>query len=349
MFAQSPVGLRTGITAAIAAIVAMSAAINVLSLGGAIYMLQVYDRVLSSQSVPTLAVLSILLATAYIGLGLLDALRAQLMSRIGARLDAQLATRAFETLLVPGVRDGRRGADNQSLRDLEVVRAFLLGAAPMALFDLPWVPLLVIFIAVLDPTLGWVTIAAIVLVVMVGRLAQRTASHFETASAEAIRRRRWLADAAANSSDLVRTMGIGEALSQRRRRDDEAGSRSNSTRLRSHGLGQRPREGPPPRNPLRADRHRRLRHPPRRPDARRRHRRNDRCGTGARTRRTRDRPRTRHRQCLGGVATVERAAQSGAAIEADSRIGRLRSLDPGLVLRDPRPIAADIARHLFRP
>lgn len=217
---------RADISMTVTTIIAMSAVINVLSLGGAIYMLQVYDRVLSSQSVPTLVVLSVLLATAYLGLGLLDALRAQLMSRLGSRLDAQLAVRAFSAVLESAPSGGRRSINNQHLRDLEVLRGFLLGAAPHALIDLPWTPLFLLFVAALDPILGGVTLAAIVLVFVVGRLAQSAANRFENETSEALRNRRMLADAAANCSDLVQTTGLGPALAERHQRSELVWARS---------------------------------------------------------------------------------------------------------------------------
>lgn len=216
MSASTQSGTRFGVTVAVVAIAAMSAAINLLSLGGAIYMLQVYDRVMSSQSIPTLVVLSGLLVTAYIGLGLLEALRTQIILRIGARIDAKLVARAFDAVLTPKSPGGHAPATNQPLRDLESLRALYQGSAPTALLDLPWVPLFLIFVAVLDVTLGWVTFAALLLVFAVGRIAQRAARKFETEASDAIRYRRMLAEAAGNCADIVQTMGLAPALSERR-------------------------------------------------------------------------------------------------------------------------------------
>lgn len=226
MSASAPCGYRTGIPIAVIAIIVMSAVINVLSLGGALYMLQVYDRVLSSQSIPTLVVLSGILATAYICLGLLDALRAQLMARVAARLDAQLAARAFGTLLHFSTSGSRRRIDNQPLRDLETLRAFLLGAAPHALIDLPWLPLFLFFVVALDPLLGGVTITALVLIALVGRSAQHAVGRLEREAAEALRNRRMLAEAAAGCPELVQSMGLGAALAERRHQRELISSRS---------------------------------------------------------------------------------------------------------------------------
>lgn len=113
---------------------------NILMLTGAIFMMEIYDRVLPSRSTPTLIALCIIAAALFIALGILDTIRSRIMVRIGASLDDALSTRVYETLIRVPLRAGSRSDALQPLRDLDNIRSFLSGMGPIALFDLPWIP-----------------------------------------------------------------------------------------------------------------------------------------------------------------------------------------------------------------
>src|SRR5262245_10757083 len=95
--------------------------INVLMLAGPLYMLQVYDRVLTSQSIPTLVALTVLLVVLYVALGLLEGVRSQVLNRVAGRLDRILGPATLETISRCRLETGRDVAD-EPLRDLAVVR-----------------------------------------------------------------------------------------------------------------------------------------------------------------------------------------------------------------------------------
>src|SRR3979411_2844785 len=118
----------------------MSCMINLLYLTGSIFMLEIYDRVLPSRSVPTLVALIILAGGLYIAQGILDLIRGRILVRIGTSLDEALSGRVFETVVrLPLIAGGRREG-LQPLRDLDNVRSFLSSLGPSAFFDLPWLP-----------------------------------------------------------------------------------------------------------------------------------------------------------------------------------------------------------------
>lgn len=125
---------------AFVSVAAFSGMSNVLMLTGAIFMMEIYDRVLPSRSVPTLVALCVLAGTLFIALGILDLIRGRIMVRIGASLDDALSTRVYETVVKLPLRVGSRSDALQPLRDLDNVRSFLSGMGPIALFDLPWIP-----------------------------------------------------------------------------------------------------------------------------------------------------------------------------------------------------------------
>jgi DNA-binding transcriptional regulator YiaG len=113
---------------------------NILMLTGAFFMLEIYDRVLPSRSIPTLVGLVILAGGLYTAQGLLDLIRGRILVRIGGRLDEALSGRVYETIVRLPLKVGNRNDGLQPLRDLDSVRSFLSGSGPNALFDLPWLP-----------------------------------------------------------------------------------------------------------------------------------------------------------------------------------------------------------------
>jgi ATP-binding cassette subfamily C protein len=114
--------------------------INLLYLTGSIFMLEVYDRVLPSRSVPTLVGLAILAGGLYVAQGVLDLIRGRILGRIGTALDESLNTRVFETIVRLPLMVGSRNEGLQPLRDLDNVRSFLSSMGMSAFFDLPWLP-----------------------------------------------------------------------------------------------------------------------------------------------------------------------------------------------------------------
>ncbi|MDR3660704.1 MAG: type I secretion system permease/ATPase, partial [Mycobacterium sp.] len=146
---------------------AMSCMINLLYLTGSIFMLEVYDRVLPSRSVPTLVGLIILAGGMYIAQGILDLLRGRILVRIGTALDEALSSRVFETVVRLPLTAGSRGEGLQPLRDLDNVRTFLSGMGPSALFDLPWLPLYLAICFVFHTMIGLTAlVGAIILVAL---------------------------------------------------------------------------------------------------------------------------------------------------------------------------------------
>jgi PrtD family type I secretion system ABC transporter len=118
----------------------ISCMINVLYLTGSLFMLEVYDRVLPSRSVPTLIGLAILAGGMYFFQGVLDLLRGRILGRVGTALDEAVNQRVFDTIVRLPLTVGGRHDGLQPLRDLDAVRSFLAGMGLGAFFDLPWLP-----------------------------------------------------------------------------------------------------------------------------------------------------------------------------------------------------------------
>src|SRR5215831_14962627 len=138
---------------AFAGVAVFSGVVNILMLAGPLYMLQVYDRVLTSRSVPTLIALTILLVGAYGFQALLDVIRSRVVARSAALLDRRLGGLVHDAVMQLAVR--RLPGDAQlPVRDLDQIRTFLTSAGPTAIVDLPWVPFFLIICALIHPWLG---------------------------------------------------------------------------------------------------------------------------------------------------------------------------------------------------
>jgi ABC-type protease/lipase transport system fused ATPase/permease subunit len=107
-----------------------SGVVNLLMLAGPLYMLQIYDRVLSSRSVPTLVVLSVFLVGAYAFQGALDLIRSRVVVRAAALLDQHLALTVHRAVIHLAIASRHPGEGAQPVRDLDQIRAFLTGAGP---------------------------------------------------------------------------------------------------------------------------------------------------------------------------------------------------------------------------
>ena len=136
-----------------------SGVVNLLMLAGPIYMLQVYDRVLSSRSVATLLALSALLLGALALQALLDAVRMRIVARAAASFDEHLGGVVHNAVIQLAVQSSRTNEVAQPVRDLDQVRAFLTGPGPIAILDLPWIPAFLLICFLIHP---WIGVASLI-------------------------------------------------------------------------------------------------------------------------------------------------------------------------------------------
>lgn len=130
-----------------------SAVINGLMLMPAIYMLQLYDSVLTSRNEMTLLMLTLIVIGAYIFLGALEYVRSFVLIRVGAKLDLKLNKRVYTAAFEQSLKHGESNA-GQALKDLTNIRQFMTGNALFAFFDAPWFPIYIFVIFMFHPWLG---------------------------------------------------------------------------------------------------------------------------------------------------------------------------------------------------
>src|SRR4030081_1949657 len=194
---------------------AMSCMITLLYLTGSLFMLEVYDRVLPSRSIPTLVGLIILACGLYIAQGVLDLIRGRTLGRIGTSLDEALNARVFETVVRLPLMVGGRNEGLQPLRDLDNVRSFLGGMGPGAFFDLPWLPFYLAICFAFHVLIGTTALVGAVILVsltIITEFMSRTPAR-EAMSLAA--RRNDLAASSRRNAEVLVAMGMSGRLAKR--------------------------------------------------------------------------------------------------------------------------------------
>lgn len=194
-----------------------SLGINLLYLAAPLYMLQVYDRVITSASKTTLVMLTIALLIAFVTLAGLDMVRARVLGRAGVRLDRLLGARVLAATFGQASRGD--GVGSQTLRDFDSVRLFFSGTGINALFDLPWTPVYVVVIFMLHPMLGGFALACVLVLVVTTAVAERLARKPLAGSVEAANANYRFAEMSLRNWEVVHAMGMLPGLLQRWGRD----------------------------------------------------------------------------------------------------------------------------------
>ena len=188
---------------------------NILMLSGAMFMLEIYDRVLPSRSMPTLVGLLVLVAALFAALGLLDAIRGRILVRIGGALDETLSGRVYDTLVRLPLRAGARIDGTQPLRDLDAIRSYLSGLGPVALFDLPWIPLYLAICFVFHPLIGLTALAGAIILIVLTVLTESLMRAPTKAATEAAIARNGLAEISRRNAEALIAMGMASRIAQR--------------------------------------------------------------------------------------------------------------------------------------
>jgi PrtD family type I secretion system ABC transporter len=196
-------------------VAAMSCIVNVLYLSGSFFMLEVYDRVIPSRSVPTLVGLGIILAVLYVFQAAIEIVRSRILVRVARSLDLAISPRLFEAMTFLSINKGLRLDASQPNRDFDSIKSFLVGGGPGAFFDLPWMPIYILICYLFHPALGAMALFGALLLIVLTRLtevgtrdAAKEATHHGTQRAA-------LAEASRRNAEAIRALGMRENISQR--------------------------------------------------------------------------------------------------------------------------------------
>lgn len=195
---------------ALAPVVALSVALNLLALTGSIYLMLVYDRVLLSGSLATLASIFAIVIVLYAFQSAFDTLRARLLQMVGQGFDSEIAPRLQR--LESALQVATPGASANPLRDLDQVRNFLGSAGPGAIIDLPWIVFFLLVLLLIHPALALTTLAgALVLGFVTLQNDRRMRALVKEAGALAAEHHA-AAESVRRNAGAIRGLGIGERM-----------------------------------------------------------------------------------------------------------------------------------------
>jgi ATP-binding cassette subfamily C protein len=189
--------------------------INLLYLTGSVFMLEVYDRVLPSRSVPTLVGLIILAGGLYMAQGVLDLIRGRILGRVGTSLDEALNKRVFDTVVRLPLMVGGRNEGLQPLRDLDNVRSFLGTMGPGAFFDLPWLPFYLAICFAFHWLIGVTALVGAIILVSLTVVTEFLSRQPAREAMGLAARRNDLAAASRRNAEVLVAMGMSGRLTRR--------------------------------------------------------------------------------------------------------------------------------------
>jgi ATP-binding cassette subfamily C protein/ATP-binding cassette subfamily C exporter for protease/lipase/ATP-binding cassette subfamily C protein EexD len=190
-----------------------SVAINILVLTPSLYMLQIYDRVITTGHVETLVFLTGIAAIALMVLTTLDALRSSIMVRVGCWLNDRLGP----VFLASGIRAQLQGdaAGAQPLRDLAQVQNFIASQGLTVFFDAPWVIVFVALIWILHPVLGFIALGTAVLLLLLSVANEMVTRRENVKASQSQILAMQQAEAAIRNAEVVHAMGMHPAVISR--------------------------------------------------------------------------------------------------------------------------------------
>lgn len=210
-----------------------SAGINLLYLAPSIFMMQVYDRVLSTGGMGTLALMGAVLVFALVVLSLLDWTRMRIGARIGLRLNRLLA----RTVVGLGLQGGGRGdvKRTQAARDFDTLRQVFTSPAVNALMDAPWTIVFVLVCFLIHPLIGGLTLAGGAVLVAIALRHEHVMRPVVTRTAEIAPRYYAVQESERVAAEAVRALGMRGVLTDRQleRRQDLIAEQTRATMTQS--------------------------------------------------------------------------------------------------------------------
>lgn len=178
-----------------------------MQLGPILYMLQVFDRVMTSRSEPTLYMLTLVVGIALIAMAFVDMARGRLMVMAGRKVDEILGERVLKHL-IRNASVVNRTTSLYGLKDIATLRGFLTGNNVISLFDAPWLLVFISLIFLFHPWMGGVAVCGSLLLVLLAWLNEKTNRQELDCYQDAIRRGGQFMDQGVRNADVLNSMGM---------------------------------------------------------------------------------------------------------------------------------------------
>jgi PrtD family type I secretion system ABC transporter len=191
-----------------------SCIVNILMLTGPLFMLQVYDRVLGSGSIPTLVALIAIVIALYAYYGFLEFLRARILVRIGRRVEETLRARTFDVMAEHALRK-TPGIGGQPVSDLATIRQFLSGQGPFAFLDMPWVPIYILVIFLMHWMLGVAAICAAIVIFVLALWSERATRGPMAEANAAMMKSTVMTEESRRNTEALHSLGMRGAIRQK--------------------------------------------------------------------------------------------------------------------------------------
>lgn len=188
--------------------------INLLMLAPPLYMLQVYDRVMSSRSQETLLFISLILIWMFLTMGILEYVRSRILAQTAFSIDQHLAPRIFSAVHNNALKNPEH-ANNQALNDLATIRQFLSSNGPFAFFDMPWIPIYLGLLFLFDPLFGWFAVASAAVLITLALINELSTVKLQKKSSESQLIASGMVSATLRNSEVIQAMGMQEDLKRR--------------------------------------------------------------------------------------------------------------------------------------
>lgn len=187
--------------------------VNVLMLAGPLFMLQVYDRVMTSGSVPTLVALTVMTAALYAIIGALELVRSRIVVRVGVEIDQRVGDRIFESSLRRSIAS--QGSSVPALRELDNLRQFLASPGPITFFDAPWTPIYLLVIFMVHWMLGLAALFGAVLLLAIAWIGEERSRTPLTEAGKAAAGSIELAETGQRNAEAITALGMISAYRSR--------------------------------------------------------------------------------------------------------------------------------------
>lgn len=189
--------------------------INFLMITPSIYMMQVYDRVVSTGNLSTLVMLTLILVVLFMTMSALEWVRSQILVRVSTRLETLLNDRLFNIVFKISLLSGGQRATTQPLDDLTGLRQFLTGNSLFAFFDAPWMPVYLALLFIFHPYFGWFSVVTAILLCLVAWATDKATTQTLSEANNVLMSNRVLLGKNIKNAEVIESMGMLENFRHR--------------------------------------------------------------------------------------------------------------------------------------